>query len=161
MSTTTWCNMSRKLQRIFEIQHFYYFPELVIYKGNRPNPYQILYSRDWLEISHVFSKCLNCFFDKKKNTFFKKKFFWAARQVWTTSLQFLKEIGDDLTSLSAILLLSKSAQKCPRSVRTLTDPIRWVLIQPSLLIAMKPQKSLEISLVNNRSHFYWADFRIQ
>ena len=32
--------MIRKLQRIFEIQHFYFFPELVIYKGNLPNPMQ-------------------------------------------------------------------------------------------------------------------------
>ena len=30
--------MSQKLQRIFEIHHFYVFPELVIYTGNPPNP---------------------------------------------------------------------------------------------------------------------------
>ena len=34
MSTTTWCNIIEKLQLLFEIEHFEFFLEMSIYKGN-------------------------------------------------------------------------------------------------------------------------------
>ena len=117
MSTTTWCNMSKKLQRIFEnlIQHFYCFPELIIYKGNLQNPYQTLYSRIWLGILHVFPKCLNRFFDDQKKLFSKTFFFEQKLFYEELGFKFLLESEQPNMVCSRHLEFCKSIENVSKS----------------------------------------------
>ena len=107
MSTTTWCNMIQKLQRIFEIQHFYFFQDWWFIK----EICQTLYIRFWFGFSHVFSKIFELFFRWSTKIFFQNIFFWDIRPGWSPQKWIFITIRSRTLSPDHRISLSKNCQK--------------------------------------------------